>query len=226
MLLTNLDWFLRLVLAMFCGGLVGYERSRQLKSAGIRTHMVVAVGSALVMIVSKYGFYDILSLHNIALDPSRIAAQIVSGISFLGAGTIIIGRNRVSGLTTAAGVWSTAMIGMAVGAGMYFIGIAATIFIVVIQFVFHDDSILNILINRIHIRLNLEINNDGRAIERIEKILGQHHVELVNLQVTSADETRLGVRIDGMINHKINPSKIILALERDHDVVRITSEHR
>lgn len=98
------------------------------KSAGIRTHMVVAVAPALFMLVSKYGFFDLLSLHDISLDPSRIAAQIVTGISFIGAGTILVRREQISGLTTAAGVWATAAIGMAVGAGMYVIGIVSTVF--------------------------------------------------------------------------------------------------
>lgn len=97
---------------MLCGGAIGYERSRQFKSAGIRTHIVVAVGAALTTLVSKYGFYDVLAMHNISLDPSRIAAQIISGVGFLGAGMILTGHTKVSGLTTAAGIWGTAAIGM------------------------------------------------------------------------------------------------------------------
>lgn len=102
---TELDWLLRIVVAAFCGALIGYERAIQRKSAGVRTHIVVAIASALFMIVSKYGFTDLLSMHDIALDPSRIAAQIVTGISFIGAGTILVRKEQVSGLTTAAGVW-------------------------------------------------------------------------------------------------------------------------
>ena len=125
---TELDWLLRILVAALCGTAIGYERATQRKSAGIRTHMVVAVASALFMLVSKYGFFDLLSLHDISLDPSRIAAQIVTGISFIGAGTILVRREQISGLTTAAGVWATAAIGMAVGAGMYVIGIVSTVF--------------------------------------------------------------------------------------------------
>ena len=80
---TELDWLLRILVAALCGTAIGYERATQRKSAGIRTHMVVAVASALFMLVSKYGFFDLLSLHDISLDPSRIAAQIVTGISLL-----------------------------------------------------------------------------------------------------------------------------------------------
>lgn len=122
------EMLLRLVIAGLCGALIGFERKSRLKEAGLRTHFVVAVGSALVMIVSKYGFMDLLEMsQRISLDPSRIAAQVVSGIGFLGAGTIIVQRQSVRGLTTAAGLWSTAGIGLAIGAGMYVIGFGGTV---------------------------------------------------------------------------------------------------
>lgn len=81
---TELDWLLRILVAAFCGALIGYERAIQRKTAGVRTHIVVAIASALFMIVSKYGFIDLLNMHDLSLDPSRIAAQIVAGISFIG----------------------------------------------------------------------------------------------------------------------------------------------
>lgn len=81
---TELDWLLRILVAAFCGALIGYERAIQRKTAGVRTHIVVAIASALFMIVSKYGFIDLLNMHDLSLDPSRIAAQIVTGISFIG----------------------------------------------------------------------------------------------------------------------------------------------
>ena len=101
----QLELILRLLVASLCGFAIGYERTNRLKEAGIRTHMIVAVGSALVMIVSKYGFFDVMRLNNVTLDPSRIAAQIVTGIGFLGAGTILVRRSGINGLTTAAGLW-------------------------------------------------------------------------------------------------------------------------
>lgn len=97
----------------------------------MKTHFLVAVGSALIMVVSKYAFSDIMSEEHMALDPSRIAAQVVSGVGFLGAGTIIIQKQAVKGLTTAAGLWATAGIRLAFGAGMYVIGIGATILVLI-----------------------------------------------------------------------------------------------
>ena len=94
--LNQVELVVRLLVAAFCGFAIGYERKNRFKNAGIRTHMIVALGSALIMIVSKYGFFDILNLKNMALDPSRVAAQIVSGVSFLGAGAILVRHNNVN----------------------------------------------------------------------------------------------------------------------------------
>lgn len=125
------DLFLRIVLSGVLAGVIGLEREFRSKDAGLKTHFLVGIGSALIMIVSKYGFYDIISLKGIALDPSRIAAQVVSGISFLGAGTIIVEKHFVRGLTTAAGIWTTAGIGIALGSGLYAIGIFSTILVLI-----------------------------------------------------------------------------------------------
>jgi putative Mg2+ transporter-C (MgtC) family protein len=117
------DLLLRVALAGLLGGLIGLERQLRAKDAGLRTHVLVGIGSALFMIVSKYGFEDILQENHVALDPSRVAAQVVSGVGFLGAGTIIIQKQIVKGLTTAAGMWVTSAIGLVIGSGMYAIGI-------------------------------------------------------------------------------------------------------
>ena len=123
------DFMLRLLIAGAMGVCIGVEREYRAKEAGYRTHFLVALGSALLMIVSQYGFSDVLAADLVRLDPSRIAAQVVSGIGFIGAGTIILQKQIVRGLTTAAGVWATSGIGLAIGAGMYGVGIAATVLV-------------------------------------------------------------------------------------------------
>ena len=123
----NFDFVLRLLVAGILGAIIGLDREYRAKEAGYRTHFLVSLGSALIMIVSQYGFQDIIKENSVSLDPSRVAAQVVSGIGFIGAGTIILQKQIVRGLTTAAGIWATAGIGLAVGAGMYVIGIAATL---------------------------------------------------------------------------------------------------
>lgn len=122
------DFIGRLCVAGLCGTVIGLDREYRVKDAGFRTHFLVALGSALMMVVSQYGFEEFLASHDgLRLDPSRIAAQVVSGIGFIGAGTIIIHRQLVRGLTTAASLWATAGIGLAAGAHMYVVAAAATV---------------------------------------------------------------------------------------------------
>lgn len=138
----NFAFILRIICAGICGILVGFERQYRSKEAGIRTHFMVACGAALMMVISKYAFFDVISGGLIAgadirLDPSRVASTIVSGVGFLGAGTIFVHKNTITGLTTAAGLWATAGIGMAFGSGMYLVGFAATGIMVLSQILLH-----------------------------------------------------------------------------------------
>lgn len=118
---------IRLLLASLFGAFIGLERERKDRTAGMRTHMMVCVGSCLIMIVSAFGFSDILGTGHVVLDPSRIAAQVISGIGFIGAGTILfLKHGTIRGLTTASGLWTVAAIGLATGSGMYFAAVATT----------------------------------------------------------------------------------------------------
>jgi putative Mg2+ transporter-C (MgtC) family protein len=116
-----------LTLAFVLSALVGAEREIRQKSAGLRTHCLVGVASALFMLVSKYGFNDVLRPQLVIVDPSRVAAQIVSGIGFIGGGVIFMRRDGVRGLTTAASIWLTAALGMACGAGLVLLAVMTTI---------------------------------------------------------------------------------------------------
>jgi putative Mg2+ transporter-C (MgtC) family protein len=131
------EWELiwRLVLALALSTAIGLERDLRQKSAGVRTYTLVGVGAALFMLISKYGFTDVLRQRNVILDPSRVAAQIVSGIGFIGAGLIFVRRDSVRGLTTAAGVWLTAAVGAACGASLYVLAVAATVAYFAVVFV-------------------------------------------------------------------------------------------
>ncbi len=125
--LTWSEISLRLVLAAIFGAVIGVERERKDWSAGMRTHMMVCMGSALIMLVSSFGFSDTIGGEHVSLDPSRVAAQIVSGIGFIGAGAILFLKpTTILGLTTASGLWTVAGIGMATGGGMYFAASATT----------------------------------------------------------------------------------------------------
>lgn len=146
----NFIFFLRIVVACLCGAAVGIERSKRFKEAGIRTHCVVACAAAVFMILSKYCFAD-LAVDSIntafagdrGADPARIAAQVVSGLGFLGAGVIFKNGNSIKGLTTAAGLWATAAIGMAIGSGMQLIGLFSTLVVVILQVLTHRFTVGN-----------------------------------------------------------------------------------
>lgn len=173
------DFALRLFVAGAMGILIGLEREYRAKEAGYRTHFLVALGSALMMIVSQYGFMDVLKTDLIRVDPSRIAAQVVSGIGFIGAGTIILQKQIVRGLTTAAGIWATSGIGLAVGAGMYAIGIAATLLVLLgletLSYFFKSIGLRNMMIDF--------SADDKEAIKRVSQVFNTRNYIVVSYEM-------------------------------------------
>lgn len=173
------DFALRLFVAGAMGILIGLEREYRAKEAGYRTHFLVALGSALMMIVSQYGFMDVLKTDLIRVDPSRIAAQVVSGIGFIGAGTIILQKQIVRGLTTAAGIWATSGIGLAVGAGMYAIGIAATLLVLLgletLSYFFKSIGLRNMMIDF--------STDDKEAIKRVSQVFNTRNYIVVSYEM-------------------------------------------
>ncbi|WP_321965611.1 MgtC/SapB family protein [Burkholderia cenocepacia] len=131
-MISHIELLGRLLLAALLGSVIGLERERLNWAAGLRTHMLVCVGSALVMLVSTFGFEDVRGQNGVVLDPSRVAAQVVSGIGFLGAGSILLRGEVVRGLTTAASLWAVAGVGLAAGGGMVVASIGATAIVLVI----------------------------------------------------------------------------------------------
>lgn len=129
MMISWSEMGLRLLLAAVLGAVIGINRGRLEWAAGLRTHMLVCVGSALAIVVSAFGFGDVLGRPNVVLDPSRIAAQVISGVGFLGAGTILFLQREqvIRGLTTAAGLWAVASVGLAAGAGLYVAALMTTL---------------------------------------------------------------------------------------------------
>ena len=185
-----INWVIRLVIAASCGFVIGFERKSRSKEAGIRTHTIVCFASALIMIVSKYCAADMLEPLAAGIkgaDPSRIAAQIVSGIGFLGAGIIFYKRNLLHGLTTAAGVWATAGIGMAIGCGMIVTGIVSTLILVLLQVLLHRPwrILLNQSSSYLHVQLTV---TEADVLDRIQDIF--HINRVVDFKTsTSKDGT-------------------------------------
>ncbi len=162
----------RLVLATMLGAMVGLERERLERAAGLRTHALVAVASCLLMLVSAFGFSDAVTAdHTVILDPSRVAAQVVSGIGFLGAGTIIFRKNAVRGLTTAASIWAVAGLGLAVGGGLYIPAIAATLVMLVILVGLRPVEGMLFAHKRTH-SLSIQLRGAGRIAAVETAVLG------------------------------------------------------
>lgn len=194
--LPTTDLMLRLGAATLLGGLVGLERERLDRAAGLRTHALVAVASALMMVVSAYGFAGAVTPDRAAsLDPSRLAAQVVSGIGFLGAGVIIFQKNRVRGLTTAASIWSVAGVGLAAGGGLFLAAGLGTLFILLIQaglrpverhfFAHHQEH-----------RLALRIGDDVDGVPAVERIMGAAGIAIRRLRLRSGENGKGGYQLD------------------------------
>lgn len=215
-MITVPELLLRLFLALVLGGLVGLERERKEWVAGLRTHMLVCLGSALAIIVSAYGFAAPLTMDHVELDPSRIASQVISGIGFLGAGTIMFYRQRVvRGLTTAAGLWAVAAIGLAIGAGLYIAGIAGTILVLVIlggvQFV-ERRVFSRRTYSKISVLFDISVTNLGK----IEDLLAKHGLSYASLMVSptpSQNVNQAKIRLAGKLK-KENILQILDELAR------------
>ncbi len=202
----EIECIIRILIAAICGSFIGIERKVRLKEAGTRTHLVVAFGSALFMIVSKYGFEDMVlrAADNpaISFDPTRIASTIVTGIGFLGAGTIFVRRNVINGLTTAAGLWSTAAVGMAVGAGQYIIGIAAAVILTFLQWFLHSSKLIARASTTVMI---FKLAPCEKPFDKLEKLLLEYKIKVksVNFEKNSNNECKIEciVKMPSKLSH-------------------------
>ena len=159
----ELDLLLRILLSVLLGFSIGFERKMRFKEAGIRTHTIVCVGAALMMVVSMYAFGE-------GADKARVAAQIVSGVGFLGAGMIVFKRHEVHGLTTAAGVWATAGVGMACGAGMWILAVGATAILIIAQCLFHLN--IQLFKSKRYYSIKIEFEQVADENRKIKAIFG------------------------------------------------------
>ena len=214
------DFALRLFVAGAMGVLIGLEREYRAKEAGYRTHFLVALGSALMMIVSQYGFMEVLKTDLIRLDPSRIAAQVVSGIGFIGAGTIILQKQIVRGLTTAAGIWAPSGIGLAVGAGMYAVGISATLLVLLgletLSYFFKSIGLRNMMIDF--------FTDDKEVIKRVSKKFNTRNYVVVSYEMTEAYTNGKNVYHVSMVvkAKRMNEEGLLLMFLQDFPDITVT----
>ena len=185
-MISHADIIIRLAIAALLGSLVGFERERLMWSAGIRTHMLVAVGACLFMIVSAYGFSHATTLPHVVLDPSRIAAQVVSGIGFLGAGSILLRGNSVRGLTTAASIWSVAALGLAAGGGLFFAaGVSTAIILVILAGLKPIEEAYRARVQSCVLQMVAE--RGALSIDDLRQALGVRDAQIKRLAVTTVD---------------------------------------
>ncbi|RKJ05493.1 MgtC/SapB family protein [bacterium D16-54] len=175
-LLGEAELMIRVGLACVLGWLIGNERKNRNKSAGTRTHAIVALGAALAMVVSKYGFQDIPDY-----DAARVAAQVVSGVGFLGAGIIFVRNNLVNGLTTAAGLWATASVGLAMGSGLYVIGIASALVLILMQEITHKIAYFAKVASGGMIHMTLVQETD--AVKNMRNFLESFKIDVVSVKI-------------------------------------------
>ena len=175
-LLEQLKLLIPIAVAIVLGFALGFERKQMAKEAGIRTHTIVCMGSALMMVISKFAFTDVGDF-----DPARMAAQIITGIGFLGAGIIVYRKNSIYGLTTAAGVWATAGIGMAAGAELYALAVGATILMIAIQCFFHLQ--IKVFSQKSNYRLHVCFKDLGNEEPKlIKQIFNVNHFYQINFK--------------------------------------------
>jgi len=217
-IIENLIYFFRLILAVVCGGIIGYERTNRGKGAGIRTHCIVSLASCLMMIVSKYGFSDM----DIIGDGSRIAAQVVSGVGFLGAGMIYFnGRHSVKGLTTAAGIWATSGIGLAIGAGMYSMGIATSLLILIMQFLLHKN--FKMLQTPNEEQLSIVIPDDKASMDYINNVLTSHDISIIKLRkCTRTSDNMLELQLKVHVPQDLDHTKLLEVFQESDSISSIT----
>ncbi|MDX2107747.1 MAG: MgtC/SapB family protein [Candidatus Melainabacteria bacterium] len=181
----------RLLTAALLGGLIGAERGRRNRGAGLRTHSVVCTASALIMIVSAYGGFTLMGGEDVRFDPTRMAAQVISGIGFLGAGIIIFRKNQVRNLTTAASVWAVAGVGLSTGAGLYFTSFAATIILCIILSLLKPLE-LKLFPDRHINNLKIELSNGLDGVKAVAQILKESGLQTVSLTVKHAQGDKKG----------------------------------
>lgn len=209
------EFALRILFAGFLGASIGFERKNRNKLAGVRTHVIVALGAALMMVVSKYGFFDVEKY-----DASRVAAQIVSGVGFLGTGVIFVrNSNSVSGLTTAAGIWATAGVGMSMGAGQYFIAAASATMIVGMQVMLHHIHFLSREAYQETVRVILK--NEDNAVKELEEFVLKQKIEMRSIKINKADKENTKLDLELLFPGGFNKTDFINRLAERNNVVSV-----
>lgn len=218
-MLSHAEVALRLILSLVLSGVIGIEREQQGRPAGFRTHILVGLGSTLIMIVSAYGFLA-LDLEAIqGYDPARVAAQVVSGIGFLGAGTIMREGATIRGLTTAASLWTVAGIGLAIGAGLYYASILVSL--LVIGTLFGLNRIEKLFLGKRHIGITLNCANANEELAVISTIMAEHRVLVNRMEIDRNETGEASIDLDVIIPEGLQRVRLVERLMTEPGISRV-----
>ena len=214
-ILTQGDYLLRVLVGALCGMVIGYERESRLKMAGIRTHTIIAMAASLMVVVSKYGFFD-----SVQFDASRVAASVVSALGFLGAGIILNRKNGISGVTTAAGTWATLGIGMTIGAGMWTLGIGSTLMLLIFQYLFHKQLRIFKDNNISHMLLHIG-KNESKVRKEIIASLTDLQIQIVSTHLNIYDDESIEANLDVIFPKDFSTDEIIALMSQYREIASI-----
>ena len=212
---TTLSVLLRLFLAVLCGGIIGIEREHKRRPAGFRTHILICLGASMTTLTSQYLFYNL----NLYTDIGRLGAQVVAGIGFIGAGAIIVTKRRqVKGLTTAAGLWTCAIIGLAIGAGYYEAAVISTIVILIAEIFFVKFEYW-ILVNSRNLNIYVEYE-DNENLDNVIRLIKGYRIVIIDLEITKSGNNSCAI-FQLQLPKKISHDKIMTAISASEGVVSV-----
>ncbi len=212
---TTISVLFRLFLAVVCGGVIGIEREHKRRPAGFRTHILICLGASMTTLTSQFLFYNM----NLYTDIGRLGAQVVAGIGFIGAGAIIVTKRRqVKGLTTAAGLWTCAVIGLAIGAGYYEAAVIATLIIVIAEIFFVKFEYW-VLVNSRNLNIYVEYE-DNENLDNIIRLIKGYRIVIIDLEITKSGNNACAI-FQLQLPKKISHDKIMTAISSSDGIVSV-----
>lgn len=212
---TTVSVLFRLFLAVVCGGIIGIEREHKRRPAGFRTHILICLGASMTTLTSQFLFYNL----NLYTDIGRLGAQVVAGIGFIGAGAIIVTKRRqVKGLTTAAGLWTCAIIGLAIGAGYYEAAIISTVVILIAEIFFVKFEYW-ILVNSRNLNIYVEYE-DNESLDNIIRLIKGYRIVIIDLEITKSGNNSCAI-FQLQLPKKISHDKIMTAISSAEGIVSV-----
>lgn len=227
-MIDTFELTIRMLLAMVLGGIIGFEREHRDRAAGLRTHILVCIGSALIMLLSMYGFTDFVNESSVRMDPARLAAQVITGIGFLGAGVILFNGFSITGLTTAASLWVVAAIGLAIGAGFYYAAILSTLIVLFSLSILNKVEEISHRMKRKYI-LNIKVLSNPDIVDKIESILKLNDIKVESFRTVAKREKEKNEPIVSMtikvrLTKKYSYMKLMGALQEMEEIEEISIE--